>query len=195
MLPNIDPTNSAASVAAQTQPQVKRPELDKALEAYSNQTPAVQSPAAPAQNRRHETDRVTVESGEAQKAAQVTKAAADAKHKTGIYQKPAQDQAEINFQLTREERDAFINAISGQENPKDMTEREQTALQRAAERVEKLIEEATTRSTDRGERLDKAIKEWYSRLTNGKHKAPADLVRLIQQAAAGNLNFNSIEFQ
>ncbi len=198
MLPTIDPTNSAASVAVQTQPQTptRRLDAEKALEAYNLQTAAADAEKAAAASQQVDAAGQKADTaGEAQKTAPSPsrKAAAESKPKTDVYLRPGQDQAEINFQLTREEREAFINAISGQEKPEDMAEEEQTALQRAAERVEKLIEEALTRSTDRGERLDKAIKEWYTRLTNGKYKAPPDLISLIQQAAAGNVNFKNLE--
>ncbi|MCD7896757.1 MAG: hypothetical protein LUG50_08805 [Planctomycetaceae bacterium] len=107
-------------------------------------------------------------------------------------QKLTQDQAEINFQLTREERDVFLNAISGDESVEEMTKQEQETLQKAAERIEKLIEEADTRTAEGRERLDRAVKEWYSRLANGKHKPPTDLLRLIQAAAAGKTDLSYV---
>lgn len=189
MLPNIDPTNNSANVGAVAgQSQVKRPEVDKALEAYGS-SPSQAKPAEQVRSRDSVQQR---EAREAQKTAEGSPASRTAKSKTDTYLKQGQDQAEINFQLTREERAVFLNAMSGREDPSEMTEEEQGTLQRASERIEKFIEEASTRRTDRSDRLEKAIKEWYTRLSNGKHKAPSDLVRLIQQAAAGNVDFKNI---
>ena len=192
MLPNIDPTTNAANVGAAVQPQVKRTESDKAIEAYNNASPA---PRVKSADERVQTggEINRKEARGAQRTAEGAPIARTGKSKTDSYLRAGQDQAEINFQLTREERAVFLGAMSGQEDPKQMTEQEQGTLQKAAERIEKLLEDATTRRTDRTDRLDKAIKEWYSRLSNGKHKVPADLIRLIQQAAAGDLNFKDAD--
>ncbi len=96
------------------------------------------------------------------------------------------DQAGINFQMTREEREVFLSAISGRERVSEMSENEQKLMEKAAERLEKLIEAADTRDTANREKLDKAVKEWYTRLANGK-QPPPDLIMLISQAAAGKL--------
>lgn len=102
------------------------------------------------------------------------------------------DEADINFQLTREERDVFINAISGAESVKDMSEEEQKTLQKTAERIEKILEAVDTRTEEGRQRADLAIKEWYSRLANGKFKAPSDLLRLIQAAALGQEDLTKV---
>lgn len=193
MLPNIDPTTNAANVGAAVQPQVKKTESDKAIEAYnSNASAAPRVKSADEQVQSGGAVR-RKEAREAQRAVEGAPVARTGKSKTDTYLRQGQDQAEINFQLTREERAVFLGAMSGQDDPEQMTEQEQGTLQKAAERIEKLLEDATTRKTDRTDRLDKAIKEWYSRLSNGKHKAPADLIRLIQQAAAGDLNFRDAD--
>ncbi len=195
MLPNIDPAANAANVTVtQTipQPQARRAEADRATRAYAN--PAVPGEQrAPADQARIRDDARRNEAVETQKAADsaTSKSGRLARPKTDSYPKQPGDQAEINFQMTREEREAFLNAMSGQEDPSDMTEQEQTALQRAAERIDKLLENAATRQTDRGDRLDKAVREWYSRLSNGK-APPPDLLVFIRQAAAGNMNFKNI---
>lgn len=171
MLPNIDPTVAAGTGAATPQPQVRRPELEQALEAYN--TPPVVPDAI-----------VQAGAGEMRKTDAASSVNRHAETKTRSFYKNGQDQSEINFQLTREERDVFVNAISGDEDPEEMSEQEQETLQRVAERIEKLIEEAATRNTQKVERLEKAIKEWYTRLS-GKREAPADLIALIYRAAAG----------
>lgn len=199
MLPNIDPTtnavNTGASAPAAPQQQVKSPgqsAQDKAAEAAYNALPGIRAPQPETQRTRD--DSVQPGAGEARRAGATSQSGRlqAAKPKTGSHPQQQGDQAEINFQLTKEERDAFLNAMSGQENPSDMTEREQTALQRASERVQKLMDDAAARTTDRTDRLDKAIREWYSRLSNGKYSAPPNLLQLIQQAAAGNMNFKNI---
>ncbi len=195
MLPNVDPATNAANVGAATpvsQTQVKRPETDRAARLYAP-SPAPGEQRIPADQTQTREEVRQKEAVETQKTADSsTQTPKTGKPKTGSYPKQAGDQAEINFQLTREERDAFLNAMSGQEDPSEMTEQEQSALQRASERIEKLLEDATTRQTDRTDRLDKAIREWYSRLSNGKYNAPPDLILFIQQAAAGNMNFKNI---
>lgn len=178
MMPNIDPATTSANLGAATPatPQIRRPEMDKALEAYQT-APQPATGASP------------YEAGEAQKTGAVDRMRDPKKSATQILAAKLTDQAEIGFQMTREEREVFLNAMSRQESPQDMTEEEQTTLQKVSERIEKMIEDSSTRNQEKLDRLDKAIKEWYNRLAGGKHKAPADLVRLIQQAAAGNLNF------
>ena len=98
-----------------------------------------------------------------------------------------QDRVELNFHLTREEREAFATAFSSKQNPETMSPDEQETLKKASERISKYIEEAVTRNSDSRERVEKAVGEWYSRLTRGE-QSPFDLINLLRQAAMGNLD-------
>lgn len=194
MLPNIDVTNTANLGGASP---AKRPEPDqvvqdsyKSLSNVKEQQPKPK--AAPVSNDRTSsaTD-VVKDSRPAENVQQTQKAGRSG---TRSYDRNAtQDQAEINFQLTREERDVFLNVMSGREEAGAMTEEEQTTLQKVSERIEKLIEDADAKDSERAERLEKAVKEWYNRLSNGKHKAPVDLIRLIHQAAMGVADLSKLE--
>lgn len=196
MLPNMDVTN-AAGLGGATPTPAKRQETDQLVqEAYRNlQNLREQSPApqpkddvpASASTSDAVTDAKATES--TQQVARTPRSGT-----TRIYERTGQrDSAEINFQMTLEEREVFLNAMSGKEDPADMTEDEQTTLQKVSERIEKLLEEAEGKSSDRVDRLDKAIKEWYNRLSNGKHKAPADLVRLIRLSAVGTGDLSKVD--
>lgn len=107
------------------------------------------------------------------------------KSETGIRQ--VKDQVEINFSLTREEREAFTTAFSSKQDPAKMSEEENTTLKAASERISKFIDEAISRNSDNRERIEKVMGEWYSRMTQGK-QGPVDLVNLLRQAAMGNLD-------
>ena len=173
MLPKIDPTTPPPS--AGSNPQARRPELDQALEAYKAPQVREQAVQEQAAETRSTTDII-------QKAQRTS----DARSVSGRAPRD-RDSAEINFQMTREERAVFVNAMSGKEDPADMTEEEQGTLQKVSERIEKLIEDAITRDTASRERVESAVKEWYSRLSNGKREPGQDLLYLIRQAAMGQL--------
>ncbi len=174
MFLNIDPA-ATTSVGAQTQP-VKRPELDKVAETY--QATAVRSSVA------------FEEADTAATPAEKTgvRAPGGAQSETAKRSKTeVRDQAGINFQMTREEREVFLSAMSGRERVSEMSENEQKLVEKTAERLEKLIEAADTRDAAKREKLDKAVKEWYIRLANGR-QPPTDLITLIRDAAAGKLD-------
>lgn len=183
MLPNIDPVSNAAAVGAIT-PSTRRPDMDKALEAYKN------VPAARVDERRvgKEAGRVGKETKEAR--------APDAVERTGQIRsrdsatdivRRIDDQADIAFQMTREERDVFLGYTSGEEELDQLTDQEKITLERVTERIEKLIEQADARSTKGRGRINLAMKEWYSRLANGR-QAPENLIDLIQRAAQGMMD-------
>lgn len=174
MLPNIDPTTTTASAVGGTTPQVKRPEVEKALEAYQQRPVSDNSSPGELEGTTRSAEKPTRIVG--------------TRHETDRFKKPAgQDQAELKMQLTREEREVFLNAISGRESTSEMSEEEQRLLQKTTERIEKMLEEADARDAQTRERVDKAVKEWYTRLSNGK-QPPGDLLTLIRQAAAGTLD-------
>lgn len=198
MLPNIDVTTAATmggsapvtSSARRVETDQLVQEANRALQNLQIQQPQERQSSPSTADRAASTDAVT-DSQATEKTQQTGKAG---KPGTRTYDRNGnRDQAEINFQLTRDERDVFLNAMSGREDPQEMTEDEQNTLQKVSERLEKLIEEATAKETERVERLERAVKEWYSRLSNGKHKAPADLIRLISQAAMGVVDLSKLE--
>lgn len=203
MLPNLDVTNTTGLGASSPNPApARRSETDRLTNEEFRNTQnirEIQSPVKPADSaaQRDAQDVASTPDTNAAEATQQTALTTQPRQRTGttsIYDRPAaRDSAEINFQLTLEERDVFLNAMSGQEDPASMTPEEQTTLQKVSERIEKLLEEAEGKSADRVDRLDKAIKEWYNRLSNGKHKAPADLVRLIRLSALGTGDLSKIE--
>jgi hypothetical protein len=175
MFPYID---SAASTGATVQATaVKRPEFDKIAETY--QTPRMRDNGA-----FEETD------NSARPAEKVgTRSITGPRRDTAVQRKVEAkgDQAAINFQMSREEREVFLSAMTGRERVSDMSEDEQKLMEKSAERLDKLIEAADARDTASRERMDKAVKEWYIRLANGK-QPPTNLLTLIRQAAEGKLD-------
>lgn len=183
MLPNIDPVTSAAAVGATT-PSTRRPDMEKALEAYKS------APAARVDEKRvgKEAGRVGSETKEARAPDAVERTSqVKARERTTDVVRRIDDQADIAFQMTREEREVFLGYISGEEEIDQLTDQEKITLERVTERIEKLIEEADARSTKGRGRITLAMKEWYSRLANGK-QAPENLIDLIQRAAQGMMD-------
>lgn len=183
MLPNIDPVTNAAAVGAVT-PSTRRPDTEKALEAYTSGSKA----RVDEKRVRREAGRVGKETKEAR--------APDAVERTGQVRsrdtatdivRRIDDQADIAFQMTREEREVFLGYVSGEEELDQLTDQEKITLERVTERVEKLIEQADARSTKGRDRINVAMKEWYSRLANGK-QAPENLIALIQRASQGMMD-------
>lgn len=183
MLPNIDPVTSTAAVGATT-PSTRRPDMEKALEAYKN------VPAARVDDNRvgKEAARVGNETNGA-RAADAVERAGQVKSRDSSTEvvRRKDDQADIAFQMTREEREVFLGYVSGEEELSQLTDQEKITLERVAERIEKLIEQADARSTKGRNRINVAMKEWYSRLANGK-EAPENLIDLIQRASQGMMD-------
>lgn len=174
MLPTIDTTTTSAGIGAGAA-QTRRSDLENLADASQAQT--IQT-----KNNYEEAPEPTA-------AAVVQKnrksAAGSTTQLIGV--RLGQDTAELGFLLTREEREVFVNAISGRESPEEMSDEEQELLQKTSERIDKLIEDAMSRTTENRERIDSAVKEWYSRLSNGKLEAGEDLLFLIRKAARGEL--------
>lgn len=174
MLPTIDTTTTSAGIGAGAA-QTRRPDLENLAEVPQSQTiqtknnydeaPEPTSPAAFQKSRKS--------------------AAGNTTQLIGI--RLGQDTADLGFLLNRQEREVFVNAISGRESPEEMSAEEQELLQKTSERIDKLIEDALSRTTENRERIDSAVKEWYSRLSNGKLEAGEDLLFLIRKAARGEL--------
>ncbi len=190
MIPNIDPTTPSASLPNNAQ--VRRNDASKAIaEAYNVPVSDRKVKQAAADSEDKYPGAIPDEAVDMGADSSAAGKIGTTDYQKGVYGRQSKtrvltkDEAEINFQLTREERDVFINAMSGNEPVKDMSEEEQQMLQKTAERIEKILEAVDTRTTEGRQRADAAIKEWYSRLANGKYKAPSDLVRLIQAAALG----------
>lgn len=157
MLPNIDYVSQAAGSGQNLSPRV---ETEKAIEAYK--TP----PAEPTVEQRDEFVQA---------------------EKSGTRILQSKDKADINFTLSREERDAFIAAFSSKQDSASMTNGEKETLKKASERISKFIDEAITRNSDNREKVEKAVGEWYSRITKGE-QGPMDLIELMRKAAMGTLD-------
>ncbi len=178
MLPNIDPAAASPAANVGATQQTRRVEVDKALEAYkASATPKV------------EERRVGREAREAARTAEAATATQQVRTKTGSTDvvKRGEDQAEIAFQMTREEREVFTSYISGDETVDQMSEAEQRTLERVSERLERLIEEADARSETGRKRMNLALREWYQRLAGGK-QSPENLIDLIQMATQGRMD-------
>lgn|GEM_PF-2844319 len=98
------------------------------------------------------------------------------------------DLIELNFSLTREERDAFIQAFSDKQDPATMTQEEKDNLQSASERIAKYVEETIAKNTERRERVEKAVGEWYSRISKRELEGQFDLLELLEKAASGQID-------
>ncbi|MCD8350246.1 MAG: hypothetical protein LUC93_06510 [Planctomycetaceae bacterium] len=181
MLPKIDPAAAAAANVGATQQQARRVEVDKVLEAYKA------SAATKVDERR--VGNVGNEAREAARTAETTPGTQPVRTRTGSTDvlKRGEDQAEIAFQMTREEREVFTSYVSGEETIDQMSEAEKRMLERVAERLERLIAEADTRTETGRKRMDLALREWYQRLAGGK-QSPEHLIDLIQMATQGRMD-------
>lgn len=176
MLPTIDPAAGAAANVGGAN-QSRRSDMDKIVEAYKI--------AAPAKTEKQQVDNAGSEAAKTS-GVQGSEAVRSKQRPTDVILR-LEDQADISFQLTREEREVFLSYASGEEEPSQMTQQEQTTLQRVAERLDKLIEESDARSAKGRSRIDAAMKEWYSRLASGK-QAPERLIDLIKLASQGQMD-------
>jgi len=162
MLPKIDVITLGAS-----DPQAPRPESERAVDAYKKNGTEIIA----------RTDFI-------EKRLEAAKEAETAK--SGALARDRKDKVELNLTLSREEREAFATAFSG--HAKEMTPEEKSVLEQAAERLSAFIEEAITKNADNRERVEKAVSEWYSRLSRGEPRTSDDLIRLLRQAAMGDLD-------
>lgn len=173
MFPYIDTTTTSAGIGAGAQ--ARRPDLENVAEIEQVQT---------LQNKNNYEETPEAKAADvAQKSRKSTSGSAT--QVIGV--RLGQDSAELGFHLTREEREVFVNAISGKESPEEMSEEERQLLQKTSERIDQLIEAAMSRTTENRERIDSAVKEWYARLSKGKLEAGEDLLTLIRKAARGEL--------
>ncbi|MDR1745452.1 MAG: hypothetical protein LBS30_06840, partial [Planctomycetota bacterium] len=164
MLSNIDPVTNATANAGATQAP-RRGDADQILKAYNTIPPARVDEKRVAE----EAESVGAETNKAHSADEVNRAGqVKARSSTTEIAKRSGDQAAIAFQLTREERDVFLEYVTGEDDPDSLTDQEQLTLQRVTERLAKLIEEADARSVKGRGRVNVAIKEWFSRLSGGK---------------------------
>lgn len=102
--------------------------------------------------------------------------------------RPSGDQADIAFQLNREEREVFRAAFTEGKRPADMTADERDTLRQASDRISQLVDDAIAKNAENRERVEKAVHEWYGRLVQGEGRAPGELIRLLHQAAMGELD-------
>lgn len=97
------------------------------------------------------------------------------------------DQVTINLSLSPEEKDAFGKAFSDKGNLSTMSEEEKQALKEASERIGKFIDDTVSKNQDKREKVEKAVREWYSRITKGKETGPTEFISLLRAAAMGTL--------
>lgn len=171
MLPTTETVNTHAPVGENLQP--RRQETNYIAEAY----------------RASKVD--TKNSGVSEKTNAVAEIHQRAKPKT----KPKtdtvnlkQDQVELNFSLSHEERDAFISVFSSKQAPATMTEAEKETLQKASERISKYVEEAIAKNKEKRERVELAVSEWYARISKGDRQEPMAFINLLRAAAMGDLD-------
>ena len=188
MFSKIDPVANATANAGAAQ-QTRRADADKILEAYQS----ISSLKVEEKRTVKEADPSDVkafgaETKEARAADEVKRAErVRGRSSTTAITKRFNDQADIAFQLTREERDVFLDYVTGETDSESLTDQEEITLQRVTERLSKLIEEADARSAKGRNRINAAMKQWFSRLSGGK-EVPAHLIDLIQQAAQGKMD-------
>lgn len=166
MLPTID--HMSPGRAASGSAVLRRADVEKALEAYKTNQP--------------DNPRTGEKAKKAEALPEARKSPADAKVPAG------QDQAEINFTLSREEREAFVSAFNSRQDPAAMSDSEKETLRKASERISKFIDDAISRNSDNREKVEKAVGEWYAKMTKGEQQGPTELITLLRQAALGNLD-------
>ena len=167
MLPNVDPVTQGTSSGGTAY--LRRADYPQLAQA--------EIPEATAEKAK--------ESNASQALGKSNNADANAKAKNSIWEN--KDQAELNFSLTREEKEVFVNAFSKDQDPATMSEDDQETLQKAAERISKFVEEAIAKKAENRKRIEKAVSEWYDKISNGEGKGPAELIHLLHQAAMGTL--------
>ncbi len=178
MLPNIDKVAASSSPPGATATtQQKRSETDQLIQAVNARSAEAYKTQQPVSDQASATEKSFT-------TARVDKT--DTKVKTDPRAK--QDQVELNFSLSLEERDAFISAFSNKQDPATMTKEERDTLESAAERITKFVEETVAKNSERRERVEKAVSEWYSRITKRELEGPFDLVDLLRKAASGQLD-------
>lgn len=104
---------------------------------------------------------------------------------TEVRARSTQDQVEINLALSPEERDVFSTALTSEET---LSPEEKATLKKASERLTKFINDAVSKNGERRDRVEKAMTEWYSRISKNELKGPSDLIQLLHSAASGGLD-------
>lgn len=189
MLPNIDATTAPNVTSAAPAP-AKRSESEQLVQDAYKVQQKIQDQLAGKTDQKSAADSTKASTVEQVKQGQKQGGKIGTRVYDGVLTK---DEAKINFQMTRDERAVFLNYANGEEDVSEMSQEERDTLQKVSERLETLIENAQTRNTERTEKLEKAIKEWYYRLSNGKATPPTDLLSLIRQAAAGFEDFSKLD--
>jgi DUF4097 and DUF4098 domain-containing protein YvlB len=116
-----------------------------------------------------------------------TKAAAGIEETESV-SKAVRDEASLALALTQEEKAVLLAVFSEGRTPASLTPEEKDAFHLASERIQDLIDQTLTRSQSHKARIEKALEEWFSRLTQGKNQGPLDLINLFHQAASGELD-------
>lgn len=187
MLPTIETGAGAAAMAAPTAP--RRPEA--APEAASR---AAAISSLYSSGWRTASQNAPI--GAAQRGAQeaggseaVTKPASPTSRSTRIYGvRGRTDQTELGFTLSADEREAFIDAFVDRKSPAEMSPEEKDTIQKASERITNFVDETIARNNGKREQVEKAVGEWYSRISRGELDSSTDLINLLRLAATGDLD-------
>ena len=100
------------------------------------------------------------------------------------------DQAEMAFSLTAEERDALVKTVAAarRDESAELSPQEQETLRQTAERIAKAVDETIAKNNDKRQFVEKAVSEWYTKLSNGEAVEPFELIKLLRDAAVGKLD-------
>ncbi len=183
MLPNLAEFTSSISAGGPQAASPRRQENERVLEAYrvAQESQEKQAKEEGALRQRE------VESEAVAVAADVEKKAAERAEKKSATE--VRDRVEFNLQLTREERDAFAVAFAAEEEERaELTAEEREVVRKASERIVKYLDESIARSKENREKMEKAVGEWYSRLSKGESWGGTDLLQLFRRAAAGEFD-------
>lgn len=107
-----------------------------------------------------------------------------------------QDQVELQFALTREEKAAFSRYLASRDEGEDDTsafisDEDRERMQEAAERIANAMEEQIAKNNQSKQRIDRAVSEWYSVLSGDDREAktnPLAFIGFLRDAAMGKFD-------
>lgn len=177
MYPNIDTPNLNVPAGGGWQGAPKTPE-------YKTDAPV--APETPRVKSEKGTTRVAEKTAPAEKAA--ASGAVSGRKKPGEATAIPQDQATFNMSVTREERDALVAALSGGDEAKSLSQEEKETARAAADRISKHLDDAMAKNAESRAKVEKAVTEWYAKLSRGEQRSATELIDLLHKAAAGLLD-------
>lgn len=110
--------------------------------------------------------------------------------------KSKQDQVELQFALTRDEKAAFSRYSASREEGEDnksafVSDEDRKRMQEAAERIATAMEEQIAKNNQSRQRVEKAVTEWYSILSGDDRDAktnPLAFIGILRDAAMGKFD-------